>query len=137
MRKEHAPKVSRKKDDIEFEIAFYESILKDTPDFIEALAAIGDLYTRVGLWQKGLDVDLKLSKLRPQDPMVFYNLACSHALLGQAMTALSTLIKAVELGYADFDHLRQDSDLENLLKDAHVQEYIKKVEKKIRSSNQV
>jgi uncharacterized protein HemY len=52
MRKEHAPKISRKKEDIDFEIAFYENILKDTPNFIEALSAIGDLYTRAGLWQK-------------------------------------------------------------------------------------
>ena len=55
MRKEHAPKTPRKKDDIEFEIAFFESILKTTPNFIEALSAIGDLYTRAGYWQKGLD----------------------------------------------------------------------------------
>ena len=27
MRKEHAPKMSRKKDDVDFEIAFYENIL--------------------------------------------------------------------------------------------------------------
>jgi len=38
MRKEHAPKVSRKKEDIDFEIAFYENILKATPNFIEALS---------------------------------------------------------------------------------------------------
>ena len=38
MRKEHAPKNTRKKQDTDFEIAFYESILKDTPDFIEALS---------------------------------------------------------------------------------------------------
>ena len=130
MRKEYTPKASRKKDDIEFEIAFYESILASTPDFIEALSAIGDLYTRAGLWQKGLEVDIKLSKLRSDDPMVFYNLACSYALLGQTRTALSALTKAIEFGYDDFEYLRNDMDLENLLKDAHVQEYIKQVEKK-------
>ena len=60
MRKEHAPKVSRKKEDIDFEIAFYESILKDTPNFIEALSAIGDLYTRgQACGKKALDVDLQ------------------------------------------------------------------------------
>ena len=88
MRKEHAPKVSRKKEDIDFEIAFYENILKDTPNFIEALSAIGDLYTRAGLWQKGLEVDIKLSHLRPEDAIVFYNLACSYALLNQTRAAL-------------------------------------------------
>ncbi len=130
MRKEHAPKTPRKKDDIDFEIAFYESILKDTPGFIEALSAIGDLYTRAGYWQKGLDVDLKLIQLRPDDPIVSYNLACSYSLLNQPRPALSALSKAIDLGYDDFAYLKTDPDLENLLKDEHVQTYIKGVEKK-------
>jgi len=130
MRKEHAPKVSRKKEDADFEIAFYENILKDAPDFIEALSAIGDLYTRAGLWQRGLDVDVRLSQLRPEDAVVFYNLACSYALLNQTRAALAALTKAVDLGYDDFEHLKEDTDLDNLLKDEHFQQYIKKIEKK-------
>jgi len=130
MRKEHAPKTSRKKEDIDFEIAFYESILKGTPNFIEALSAIGDLYTRAGLWQKGLEVDLKLGSLRPQDSLVFYNLACSYALLNQTRAALGALTKAIDFGYDDFEHLKEDTDLDNLLKDVHFQQYIKEQEKK-------
>lgn len=130
MRKEHAPKISRKKEDIDFEIAFYENILKDTPRFIEALGAIGDLYTKAGLWQKGLEVDLKLSRLRPQDALVFYNLACSYALLNQTRAALVALTKAIEFGYDDFEHLKGDTDLDNLLKDEHFVQYIKQLEKK-------
>ena len=67
MRKEHAPKNTRQKQDADFEIAFYEAILQDTPMFIEALVVLGDLYTKAGLWQKGLDVDLKLSRNMPRD----------------------------------------------------------------------
>ena len=130
MRKEYTPKVSRKKDDVEFEIAFYENILKQTPDFIEALIAVGDLYTRAGFWQKGLEVDLKLVNLRPDDSVIYYNLACSYALLNQTRPALSALSKAIEFGYNDFKHLREDPDLENLLKDAQVQEFLAQVEKK-------
>ncbi len=130
MRKEHTPKISKKKDDIEFEIDFFENILKDAPDFIEALTALGDLYTRAGYWQKGLEVDLKLTKLRPEDPLVFYNLACSYALLNQTRTALSSLSKAIDLGYNDFQHLREDPDLENLLKDEQVKAFLAQVEKK-------
>ena len=129
MRKEHAPKASRKKDDIEFEISFYEKILADTPNFIEALSAIGDLYTRAGYWQKGLDADVRLSQLRADDPIVFYNLACSYALLNQTRAALNALSKAVELGYDDFQYLLADEDLENLLKDAHVKAFIKQLQK--------
>ena len=134
MRKEYTPKVSKKKDDVEFEIAFYENILKQTPDFIEALIAIGDLYTRAGFWQKGLDVDLKLTQLRSDDAVIFYNLACSYALLNQTRPALSALSKAIELGYNDFKHLREDPDMENLLKDQHVQEFLAQVERKRKAS---
>jgi tetratricopeptide (TPR) repeat protein len=130
VRKEHAPKAPRKKDDIDFEIGFYESILKDTPNFIEALSAIGDLYTKAGYWQKGLDVDIKLTKLRSDDPIVHYNLACSYALLNQTRPSLNALLKAIEYGYDDFEYLKADTDLENLLKDEHVQAFIKDLEKK-------
>jgi len=130
MRKIHAPKAQRKKEDTEFEIGFYEKIIADTPDFIQALAALGDLYTRAGYWQKGLDADVRLSGLKPDDPVIFYNLACSYALLNQTRAALNALSKAIELGYDDFRHLRSDRDLENLLKDAHVQAFIKQLEKR-------
>ena len=129
MRKEHAPKTPRKKDDIEFEFCFYEKILEQTPNFIEALSAVGDLYTRAGYWHKGLEADVRLSALRPDDPIVFYNLACSYALLNQTRAALNALSKAVEFGYDDFRHLLADEDLENLLKDAHVKAFIKQLQK--------
>ncbi len=124
------PKVSRKRNDTEFEIAFYENILKDSPYFIEALVVLGDLYTKAGLWQKGLEVDITLSQLRPQDPIVFYNLACSYALLNQTRPALASLTKAIDLGYDDFNHLKKDEDLRNLLKDEHFQQFIKHITKK-------
>lgn len=129
MRKEHAPKSPKKSNDIEFEIAFFENVLRGAPDFIEALTAIGDLYTKAGLWQKGLDVDVRLAQLRPDDPLVHYNLACSYALLNQNPASLSSLTKAIELGYDDFDYLKNDSDLENLFKDPDVVHYIREIEK--------
>ena len=129
MRKEHAVKNSRK-NDVEFEVAFYEGILRRAPDFIEALSVVGDLYTKTGHWQKGLEIDLHLTQLRPEDPIVLYNLACSYALLNQTRPALQALCKAVEFGYDDFAHLKNDADLENLLKDEHVQAYIRELEKK-------
>ncbi len=137
MRKEHAPKAPRKTDDLEFEIHFYEGILEGTPDFIEALTAIAELYTKAGYWQKGLEADVRLSELRPDDPIIFYNLACSYALLNQTRAALNALSRAVEFGYDDFRHLLADRDLENLLKDEHVQAFIKQLEKKKKLSKLV
>ena len=135
MRKQHARKRSRRKNDVTFEIAFYENVLKEAPDFIEALAALGDLYTKAGYWQKGLEADLKLFTLRPKDPVVLYNLACSYALLNQPRPALNALCKAIEFGYDDFTHLKNDADLENLLKDEHVQAHLKKLEQRKKKSS--
>ncbi len=104
-----------KRDD--FEIRFYEKVLKNSPNFVEALVILGDLYTKKGFYEKGLKVDLRLVKLRPQDPVVFYNLACDYSLLNEIDKALDTLKKALDLGYDDLKYLERDKDLDNLRKD--------------------
>ena len=110
--------------DIEFEIQFIEELLKRVPDFIEALIVLGDLYTKKGLYQKGLDIDLRLLALRPDDPNVLYNLACSYSLLHQLDDALATLKRALALGYDHFEYLQYDYDLANLRQDSRYQELI-------------
>lgn len=103
--------------DLEFEIKFYENILKDSPDFVEALVALGDAYTKNGRYEEGLKVDQKLAKLKPKDPVVFYNLACSYSLLKELDVSLEALRKAIKLGYDDFSYIQKDLDLENLRQD--------------------
>ena len=123
------------KEEMDFEIHFYENILKNVPTFIEALIALGDVYTKRGLYQKGLEIDLRLATLRPEDSVVLYNLACSYCLLNDVSAALRALHQAVELGYDDFAHLESDTDLLNLLKDDDFQEYIQKLKKKKQQTN--
>jgi tetratricopeptide (TPR) repeat protein len=103
--------------DIRFETEFFEGILSYSPDFIEALAALGDIYTRQGEYHKGLAVDKKLAGLRP-DETVLYNLACSYSLTGDLPQARQAMVQAVAMGYRDFVHLAQDPDLAVLLADA-------------------
>lgn len=103
-------------EDLDFEIRFYEKFLKQRPDYVQALIALGDAYTKRGFYQKGLEVDKQLSKLKPDDPLVFYNLACSHSLLGSIDQAAPALKKAIKLGYSDLSWLEKDPDLENLRK---------------------
>ena len=117
--------------DIEFEIQFIEGVLKYVPDFIQALMALGDLYTKKGLYQKGLDIDLKLSRLRADDPYVLYNLACSYSLLNNIDEAFSTLKSAVNHGYDHFEYLQYDHDLANLRQDSRYQEFIAALTQKL------
>ena len=119
----------RENKELDFEISFYEGILKRDPDLVDALIPLGDAYTKRGYHEKGLEVDLRLSRLRPKDPTVFYNLACSYSLLGQIGSALESLEKALALGYRDFRFLLSDPDMENLRKDSRFTQLLQKFRK--------
>ncbi|MEI6438312.1 MAG: hypothetical protein WCO69_06155 [Candidatus Omnitrophota bacterium] len=100
-----------------FEISFYEKVLERAPGFVEALVCLGDLYTKEGFYDKGLAVDQKLAVLRPEDPVVLYNLACSYSLLGAIPAARQAMLRAIEFGYDEWQHLLEDADLANLRAD--------------------
>ena len=108
------PRRSKSEELLEFEITFYEKLLKAYPDFVDALLPLGDAYTRRGLCEKGLAVDLRLTQLRGNDPLTWYNLACSYSRLQRIDEALDALRHSLELGYTDVSHLQKDPDLLNL-----------------------
>lgn len=113
--------------DPEFEIQFCKEILRSDANHFEALALLGDAYTRNGDYAKGLEMDLRLSRLKPDNKLIRYNLACSYALTGQKDKALLNLHKAIELGYSDIEQLRQDRDLDALKSDPRFQNLIKQL----------
>jgi tetratricopeptide (TPR) repeat protein len=119
-----------KKDDLEFEIKFCEGLIAKKPDFIEALILLGDLYTRKGMFKEGMEVDEKLIQLRPTDPIIFYNLACSYSLLLEIDKALRSIKRAINCGYTDFEHLEHDQDLENLRRDERFKRYFARIRNK-------
>ena len=55
------------------------------------------------------------AELNPQEPTTFFNLACAHARLKDRTRALRELRRAVELGFALPEEMRQDADLHGLL----------------------
>ena len=105
------------KEGIDFDISFYEGILKENPYLVECLRFLGNAYTAKGMYNEGLEIDKTLSKLRPDDPEVFYNLACSYSLTQEIDSAIFTLKKAIDLGYNDVVHMESDSDIDNLRND--------------------
>jgi len=54
----------------------------------------------------------------PFSPDGFYNLACVQARRNQTEEALATLSQAVDVGFRNIDHARQDPDLESIRGDA-------------------
>jgi tetratricopeptide (TPR) repeat protein len=100
--------------DLDIEIGFLEGVVRRDPEYVDALQLLGDNYTRRGRFTKGLEVDLRLCRLRPDDALTHYNLACSLALTGEAVQAIDALHRALDLGYRDFKWLRRDPDLRGL-----------------------
>ena len=91
---------------------------------------LGDLYTTQGYYEKGLRVDERLAELRPDDPTVFYNLACSYSLMNEVAAAESAIKRSIELGYEDFEHMQKDPDLLNLLSTEEFQAFFKQAREK-------
>ena len=105
---------NREQRDLDIEIQFLEGVIERDRRYVEALQLLGDDYTRRGRFEDGLNVDRRLARLCPSDPLVHYNLACSFSLTKEFRKAANALRKAIHYGYRDFDHLRKDSDLEPL-----------------------
>ena len=100
--------------EVDVKISFLEGLVRRDSQYVEALQILGDLYTQRGKYDHSLEVDLQLSRLRPGDPLAFYNLACSHTLNGELDRAATALDKALTLGYRDFNWLARDPDLQLL-----------------------
>jgi len=114
-------------DDQRFEREFLESILARDPCNEDVLMQLGHAYTRSGEFEKGLSMDLRLVRLRPNDAVAHYNLACSYSLLGRVEEALAEIEKAISLGYSDLRHMLNDPDLEQLRKTPGFQRLIRRV----------
>jgi tetratricopeptide (TPR) repeat protein len=113
---------------LDLEIAFMEGLVKRDPSHVEALLVLGDNYTRRGRFQEGLQIDLRLARLRPDDATVHYNLACSYSLTSQLDSAFEALNKAINLGFHDFEAIAKDPDLKELREHAGY----KKIRAKVR-----
>jgi tetratricopeptide (TPR) repeat protein len=100
--------------ELDVKIEFIEGLVRREPGYVDALQLLGDHYTQRGRYAEGLKMDERLARLRPDDALVFYNLACSYSLTEQFDRAALALEKAFGLGYRDFNWLAKDPDLHKL-----------------------
>jgi len=101
---------------LDLQIQFMEGVVQRDPQYVDALQLLGDHYTQRGKYAQSLKVDERLARLQPDDPLVYYNLACSYSLNRQFDLAIVALEKALNLGYHDLNWLARDPDLRQLRK---------------------
>jgi Flp pilus assembly protein TadD len=119
--------------ELDVKISFMEGLVRRDPAYVDALQLLGDHYTQRGRFVEGLNVDERLACLEPQNPVVFYNLACSYSLTDQFDRARESLEKAIQLGYKDFVWLTKDPDLKKFRLQPAYRDILKKIRyKKVR-----
>ncbi len=122
------------KPDPAFEINFFEGVHRRCPRYVEVIELLGGLYTKTGRIADGLKMDRKLVRLQPTNATAHYNLACSLALSERPLPALAALRRALELGYSDYEWMRQDPDLKPIAHDPAFLEILQEVKAAARKS---
>jgi tetratricopeptide (TPR) repeat protein len=107
----------REQRDLEIEIGFLERLVQRDPKYLDALQLLGIDYTQRGSYELSLKIDRRLARLKPGDPTVLYNLACSCSRTRKIKQAARALLKAISCGFDDYSVLMRDPDLANLRRD--------------------
>ena len=105
-----------KRENLDFELSFFGDLHKRMPKDVRVVSILAHIYTQTGHIDAGLKMDRKLARLSPEDPNVFYNLACSLCLKHRFTDAVRALRDAVRKGYSDFHWMQHDPDLQKLQK---------------------
>jgi Flp pilus assembly protein TadD len=113
---------------VDFELDFFGRILERHPNFLEALRCHASNLAVKKRFGDSLQVERRIIQLRPRDALAHYNLACSYALLRQPDLALTTLRRALELGYQDFRYIQKDHDLDSIRKDPRFRKMLREFE---------
>ncbi|MGE4618911.1 MAG: tetratricopeptide repeat protein [Planctomycetota bacterium] len=100
--------------DLEGALALLDDLSQRLPDDAQIHHAIGVVTMRMRTLERAIEELQRSIGLDPTDPSTHYNLACAHALSGNAEKALESLQNAIQNGYTDAEHTRSDSDLESL-----------------------
>ena len=118
---ENQPLSGKEKLELDIEIEFLSGLIERDPEYVEALQLLGDDFTKRGQFNEGLKIDEQLSRILPEDSMVFYNLACSYSLTDRIDDSITALNKAVNLGYDDSKWMDTDPDLNKVRTDPRYQ----------------
>jgi Flp pilus assembly protein TadD len=110
---------------IDLAIADYNKSIQLNPTNEEPYRNRGAAYTAAGRFDAARADYSKALELDPADSRGYYNMACLHSLQKNTQEACSWLQKAVDHGYSNWQHIKEDSDLENVREDECYQKIMK------------
>lgn len=105
----------------------FQKILKEFPDDYRANYEVAMCYLFLKEYHSSIKHFKICLKERDNDRLVHYNIACAYALAGHKEKAFHHLWKAVENGYDDVEHMKNDEDLSSLRDDERFKELLERM----------
>jgi adenylate cyclase len=90
----------------------YVRYLSQHPDDSRGHMYFATDLVQVGRIDEAKEEARKAIELSPDDPLMFYNAACFYSQLGEHQLAVDALKSSFTIGYADFEWLKRDTDLD-------------------------
>ena len=92
----------------------YNRALQLNPKFVPALNNLALVTAANQEYYKALTIFLDMLNYIPDDPEIHYNIACMYARLDRVDESIEWLKKAIDRGYANWENIKKDSDLDNI-----------------------
>ena len=89
----------------------FEAHLREVPEDARARGLVASYYAEMGRSEEAKREAMLAMTLRPNEPLILYNAACTFCKMHQKLEALDALAKAWRVGYRDSDWAWRDPDL--------------------------
>jgi serine/threonine protein kinase/Tfp pilus assembly protein PilF len=98
-------------------IEAYKRYLNVHPDDARCHMYLATDLAQIGDKDNALKEANRALELNPDDPLMLYNATCFYSQLGEKESALKSLERAIGVGYANYEWLEKDTDLDPIRKE--------------------
>ncbi|MFT7630005.1 MAG: serine/threonine protein kinase/tetratricopeptide (TPR) repeat protein [Mariniblastus sp.] len=107
----------------------YQALLEFDPKSSDAILHMGYVIHSQGRHEEAYPWHEQATQTKGTAGLGYYNMACVHSLKKEVDQAIKHLELAIENGFAQSDHMKRDSDLDNIRKDDRFQAILKSLKK--------
>jgi tetratricopeptide (TPR) repeat protein len=105
-------------------IEYFKHAVRLRPEYAPGHAVLAICYLYEKLYIHALSEFMTAVDLDPADHNSMYNIACIYSLQNKPEPALRWLERALDNGFSDFEHMKQDPDLDNIRESSEYREMI-------------